>query len=474
MNMEEARTTTSYSSVVSEFEGMLLTNEDLFSYFMLLAFDSSGGLIRFTILLFLWPIIALLDVFGYQNVSTKVMVFVATVGLREKKMVSAAKTVLPKFYMDDLSMETWRIFGTCKNKVVVTRMPRVMVEWFAKEHLGADDVIGTELILNRFGFFTGLIQETDIDQSILNGLGDLFVHGRPRLGLGRASTTFLSLCEEQIHEPVQWNNTNQKLNLEPPKQVIFNDGILVKRPTPLTSLFIILWFPFGIVLGTIRIIVCYIFPVYAAPYILAILGGGVVVKGTPPPRASDSNGGLLFVCNHRTFIDPLMVSFVLRRNVPAVVTFKISKLFHVLSPVTMVLFTRNRDVDAVKMKEALSKGDLVVCPEGCTCNEPFVLRFSAMFAELTDKIMPVAINCRGGLLQAGERCNNRLMRIVLLSMNPTVVYEVTFLDQLPLEDTCSSGRSSYDVANHVQRSLADTLGFQCTNLGRKDCDELIG
>ncbi|CAA7041971.1 unnamed protein product [Microthlaspi erraticum] len=79
--METSRTTP--YSVVSEFEGALLKNKDSFSYFMLLAFVASG-LIRFTILLFLWPIIKLLDVFSYQNAALKLMVFVAMVGLRER------------------------------------------------------------------------------------------------------------------------------------------------------------------------------------------------------------------------------------------------------------------------------------------------------------------------------------------------------------------------------------------------------
>lgn len=196
MAMEQGRTTS--ISVVSEFEGTILKNADSFSYFMLVAFEASG-LIRFAILLFLWPVITLLDVLNFRNAALKLMIFVATVGLREPEIESVARAVLPKFYMDDVSMDTWRVFSSYKKKVVVTRMPRVMVERFAKEHLRADEVIGTDLIVNRFGFVTGLIRETDVDQSVLNRVANLFADQRPQLGLGRpavtTSTTFFSLCE---------------------------------------------------------------------------------------------------------------------------------------------------------------------------------------------------------------------------------------------------------------------------------------
>ncbi|CAH2054075.1 unnamed protein product [Thlaspi arvense] len=72
-------------------------------------------------------------------------------------------------------------------------MPRVMVERFAKDHLGADEVIRTELIVNGLGFVTGL---------------------------------------EQIHAPVHLNRREEQLELQPPKPVIFHDGRFVKRLTP--------------------------------------------------------------------------------------------------------------------------------------------------------------------------------------------------------------------------------------------------
>lgn len=456
-------------SVVSQLEGTLLNDPDSFSYFMLVAFEASG-IIRFTVLLILWPVIRLLEVSGMADAGLKLAIFVATAGIRVSEIELVARAVLPKFYMDDIDMEAWRVFSAYDKRVVVTKTPRVMVERFLKEHLRADDVIGSELVVNRFGLATGFIK--DGTGSISSGrVAELFGDEQPSMGLARpeSGSSLLAICKEQSHPPfVNNQKNNHRQQLIRPLPVIFHDGRLIKRPTPSTALLIILWIPLGIILATIRIVVGLVLPMRAIPYISRLFGGKVIVKGKPPPSSgTGSSSGVLFVCTHRTLMDPVVLSSVLQRRVPAV-TYSISRLSEILSPIPTVRLTRIRHVDAEKIKRELSKGDLVVCPEGTTCREPFLLRFSALFAELTDQIVPVAMNYRVGFFHATTARGWKGLDPIFFFMNPRPVYEVTFLNQLPHEATCSSGKSPHDVANYVQRILAATLGFECTDFTRKD------
>lgn len=187
-------------SVVSELEGTLLKDTDPFSYFMLVAFEASG-LFRFALLLILWPVIRLLDMLGMEDSRLKLMIFVATAGVHESEIQSVARAVLPKFYMDDIDMGAWKLFSSYDKRVVVTKTPRIMVERFVKEHLRADEVIGSELIINRFGFATGFINGDNVDSFISSRVAKVFVDEKPALGLGRVTSTssFLSLCKVSIY-----------------------------------------------------------------------------------------------------------------------------------------------------------------------------------------------------------------------------------------------------------------------------------
>lgn len=277
-----------------------------------------------------------------------------------------------------------------------------------------------------------------------------------------------SCMQEQLRQPFPAPN---ETNAPPFRPVIFHDGRLVCRPTPFMSLVILLWLPLGVLVAFVRIAVGLMVPIWTVPYIAPVFGGAVITHGRAPPPAKLGGGspsGVLFVCTHRTLMDPVVLAAVLGRRVAAV-TYSISRLSEVLSPIPTVRLTRDRDADAARMRAELARGgDVAVCPEGTTCREPFLLRFSKLFAELSDSIVPVAMNYRVGLFHPTTARGWKAMDPIFFFMNPRPVYEVTFLNQLPAESTCAAGKSPVDVANYVQRILAATLGFECTTLTRKD------
>lgn len=258
-----------------------------------------------------------------------------------------------------------------------------------------------------------------------------------------------------------------------PKPVVFHDGRLVCKPTPLMALLIVLWIPIGFVLACLRIAAGSLLPMQLVYYAFWALGVRVTVKGVPPPPVNKSSAacggdsGVLFICSHRTLLDPIFLSTALGRPIAAV-TYSVSRLSEIISPIKTVRLSRDRAMDASMIKKLLQEGDLAICPEGTTCRERFLLRFSALFAELTDQLVPVAMVNRMSMFHGTTARGWKGMDPFYFFMNPSPAYEVTFLNKLPPELTCGSGKSSHEVANYIQRVLAATLSYECTSFTRKD------
>ncbi|KAI3459496.1 hypothetical protein Pfo_016159 [Paulownia fortunei] len=455
-------------TVVADMDGTLLVGRSSFPYFALIAFDV-GGILRLILLILAAPLAGLLYHFVSESAGIRVLIFATFAGVKAADIKTAANAVLPKHYSEDLHPETWRVFSSCGRKCVLTANPGIMVEPFLKNYLGVDVVLGTEISSYK-GIATGLVASPGVLVGKNKAIALRKAFGNesmPDIGIGDRKTDipFIKLCKEGYIVPSMPGARPVRQDALP-KPVIFDDGRLVQKPTPLMALLIILWLPFGVLLSILRVFSVSYSPVSLCYYVLQLLGCPVTVKGTPPSQPGAT--GLTMVCNHRNVLDPVIVSATLRRTTTSI-TYSVARFTEFLSPIKTCRLSRNRDSDAKLIKDILEQGwDLVMFPEGTTCREPYLLRFSSLFAELTDWIVPVAISVKTSMFHGSTARGHKWLDPFFFFMNPLPAYEITFLNMLSPDQSCSAGKSSYEVANNVQEMIAKTLNYKCTNLTRKD------
>nr|XP_043635886.1 probable glycerol-3-phosphate acyltransferase 3 [Erigeron canadensis] len=458
----------SQKTLVFDVEGTLLRSLSVFSYFMLVAFEA-GSLVRAFVLFVLYPILCLVN----EELSLKIMVMVCFFGIK-KDGFRIGSSVLPKFFLEDVGMEGFEVLRKGKKKIGVSKLPQVMVESFLKDYLEIDHVFGRELEVFG-GYYVGLMKENKniIKHSINKVLEDddelvCFVNKSIK-------HDWIS-CTKEVY--VVNDGDKKSWQILPreryPKDLIFHDGRLAFRPEPLSMLIMFMWFPFSITLAIFRVIVAITMPYSASIPILAYTGLQLKLtnhNSTQKPTSNDNSEihkGRLYVCNHRTLLDPLYLSFGLKKPFAAV-TYSLSRMSEILSPIKTVRLTRDRDQDAKMMDKMLKQGDLVVCPEGTTCREPYLLRFSPLFAELSDHIVPVALDTNVSMFYGTTAGGLKCLDPFLFMMNPRPVYRVRFLEQVRGVTRCGDVNSTrFDVANYVQSQIGKTLDFECTSLTRKD------
>uniref|UniRef100_A0A0E0MU11 Phospholipid/glycerol acyltransferase domain-containing protein n=1 Tax=Oryza rufipogon TaxID=4529 RepID=A0A0E0MU11_ORYRU len=460
---------------------LLLPAVDAFTFFMVVAVEA-GGFLRGLLLLLVYPLLCLLlgDGDGGGGARARAMATVALVGLEEREVARVGRAVMPRFLMAAAAAEGAEAVRAARRSVAVSAtLPRVMVEAFLREHVGVDAVVGPEL-RSVAGVVAGIMDDADAARVAARRLrallGDEMDQGEADgagaavglVGEGRSGGTVHYLFSRYYcKEKSKWRPLPRRR--EYPRPLVFHDGRLAFPPTPSAALAMYAYLPFGVALAVSRIIALSLLPYGRATFLVgALTGVHYRLVGAGHDAAGGGGGGRLYVCNHRTLLDPIVVAAALGKPVTAV-TYSLSRVSEMIAPIRTARLTRDREEDRRSMAALLARGDLVVCPEGTTCREGYLLRFSPLFAELGADVNPVALDARVDMFHGTSTTPAaKWMDPFYFMMNPKPSYRVEFLPRAAPAPAAEDGGDSIRVANRVQRQIGEALGFELTGMTRKD------
>ncbi|XP_047093371.1 probable glycerol-3-phosphate acyltransferase 3 [Lolium rigidum] len=470
-------------TVIVDVEAWLLRSRlSTFAYFMLVAVEA-GGFLRGLLLLLSYPFMCLLS----GDMRLRAMVMVTFFGLREKEVARVGKAVLPKLFLEEMAMEGLDAVKDARRVVAVcTLFPRVMAEGFLKEYLGVDTVVGKEVmaVAGRYvGFIVdeALTLQTD-GAPVGEEMKEMMNKGKHEEAFGLVGTgsrmnhLFSYYCKETYAVSEADKTSWQPLPRDKyPKPLVFHDGRLAFTPTFPAAIAMYTYLPFGIVLAIFRSLAYSLLPYCVSIPLGALTGMRSRVIAGPPIDATEKSkaGGRLYVCNHRTLLDPITVAACLNKPVTAV-TYSVSPVSELIAPIRTARLTRDRDEDRRRMAALLARGDLVVCPEGTTCREPYLLRFSPLFTELTAEVTPVALETNVDMFYGtSTKPASKVLDPLYFMMNPRPEYRVEFLDPVRTATSTNSQEGhnksqTIEAANRVQRVLGEALAFELTEQTRKD------